>query len=136
MNFLWVFYEVESTVIGCSFNDNNKLIECIKVGLQQMKFKWPPYVKVWFMPTNWLAKTMSKILSPKMCEVILTKWHQSLHQWTHNIGYDNKWVKSQHTLSTRTCEWNSIVYVVITLIKNCRKLQMNVGKVKVSKERT
>ena len=86
MKLLWVVYEVESTVIGCSLNDNYKLIECKKVGLQQVKFKWPPYVKVWFMPTNWLAKTMSKILSPKMCEVIITKWHQSLHQWTHDIG--------------------------------------------------
>ena len=54
------------------------------------------------------SKTMSKILSPKMCEVILTKWYQSLHQWTHNVGYANQLVKSQHTLSTRTCECNSI----------------------------
>ena len=108
MKLLWVVYEVESTVIGCSFNDNNKLIECIKVGLQQMKFKMTSICECLFYANKLASKTMSKILSPKMYDVILTKWYQSLYQWTHNIEYANKCDKSQHSLSTRSCEHNNI----------------------------
>ena len=35
----YVVYEADSTFIGCSLNDNYKLIECINVVLQQIKFK-------------------------------------------------------------------------------------------------
>ena len=75
------------------------------------------------------SKTMSNLLFPKH-----VKAYQSLHQWTHNIGYANLWDKSQHTLSIQTCERSIIEQVVITFIENFTKLPMNVDQVKVSKE--